>query len=137
MIVPKGHCWIEGDNYKLSNDSNVFGCIPMSLIVGKAKLLIYSHQKDILNGAVTLPLRKFSVIKSNLPEYRQLKRLVSNQNGNLSYFVDFKIKKCVDSKTSIRSYDKNEGYLSEEDEEYGEYYDDDDDIDEDDDDENM
>ena len=77
------------------------------------------------------------MIKSNLPEYRQLKRLVSNHNGNLSYFVDFKIKKCPDPQKCIRSYDKNEGYFSEDEEEYGEYYDDDDSDDDDDDNENM
>jgi len=36
LRVPEGHCWIEGDNHKLSIDSNDFGPIPLGLIQSKA-----------------------------------------------------------------------------------------------------
>lgn len=26
-VVPPGHCWVEGDNGRLSNDSNNFGVV--------------------------------------------------------------------------------------------------------------
>lgn len=25
VLVPEGHCWVEGDNTRLSRDSNLFG----------------------------------------------------------------------------------------------------------------
>jgi inner membrane protease subunit 2 len=32
ILVPKGHCWIEGDNTAASHDSNSFGPIPIGLV---------------------------------------------------------------------------------------------------------
>jgi len=34
-IIPKGHCWVEGDNIKTSADSSTYGSIPVGLIFGK------------------------------------------------------------------------------------------------------
>lgn len=34
--IPQGHVWVEGDNWRLSHDSNSFGPISRSLITGKA-----------------------------------------------------------------------------------------------------
>lgn len=33
--VPKGHCWVVGDNVVASRDSRLFGPLPMALITGK------------------------------------------------------------------------------------------------------
>jgi len=33
--VPKGHCWVEGDNTKISADSSSYGPISTGLIFGK------------------------------------------------------------------------------------------------------
>ncbi|KAI9711852.1 MAG: hypothetical protein M1820_001997 [Bogoriella megaspora] len=33
--VPKGHCYIAGDNLKYSRDSRMFGPLPLALIRGK------------------------------------------------------------------------------------------------------
>ena len=27
VVVPRGHCWVEGDNQKSSRDSNLFGAV--------------------------------------------------------------------------------------------------------------
>ena len=34
-IVPKGHCWVEGDNYQVSEDSIKYGPISTGLILAK------------------------------------------------------------------------------------------------------
>jgi len=39
--VPKGHCWVEGDNTRVSEDSNCFGPVPMDFIVGKATTIVW------------------------------------------------------------------------------------------------
>ncbi|KAI8326262.1 LexA/Signal peptidase [Martensiomyces pterosporus] len=39
--VPKGHCWVEGDESFHSGDSNSFGPIPLALVKGRAKLLAW------------------------------------------------------------------------------------------------
>ena len=32
ILVPKGHCWLEGDNAAASHDSNSFGPVPVGLV---------------------------------------------------------------------------------------------------------
>ncbi|CAJ1398635.1 unnamed protein product [Effrenium voratum] len=34
LFVPEGHCWVEGDNGKLSVDSRAFGPVPAGLLEG-------------------------------------------------------------------------------------------------------
>ncbi|KAL2178970.1 peptidase S24/S26A/S26B/S26C [Thermothelomyces heterothallicus CBS 202.75] len=55
--VPKGHCWIVGDNLVASRDSRYFGPVPLGLIRGKviATVRPFSEFKWITN-----PLRKAS-----------------------------------------------------------------------------
>lgn len=36
MKVPQGHCWVVGDNLPASQDSRMFGPLPLALILGKA-----------------------------------------------------------------------------------------------------
>ena len=36
-VIPKGHCWVEGDNPQVSVDSLKYGAIPTGLIHGKVK----------------------------------------------------------------------------------------------------
>jgi len=36
ITIPRGHCWVEGDNADLSVDSNDYGPIPMALYIGNA-----------------------------------------------------------------------------------------------------
>jgi mitochondrial inner membrane protease subunit 2 len=38
--VPKGHLWVEGDNWRRTRDSNWYGPISMSLVEGKAMSIL-------------------------------------------------------------------------------------------------
>ncbi|CAG8950191.1 hypothetical protein HYFRA_00008428, partial [Hymenoscyphus fraxineus] len=52
LQVPKGHCWVIGDNLPASRDSRHFGPMPMALIRGKviAKVQPFSERKWVTNG---------------------------------------------------------------------------------------
>lgn len=39
--VPYGHVWVEGDNWRASSDSNYFGPVSRSLIVGRAVGIVW------------------------------------------------------------------------------------------------
>eukprot|EP00439_Symbiodinium_sp_Y106_P021432 s1223_g2.t1 len=41
LRVPEGHCWVEGDNPKLSVDSRSFGAIPAGLLEGLVLSVIW------------------------------------------------------------------------------------------------
>ena len=41
VVVPRGKCWVEGDNAANSLDSNDFGCVPLGLIDGIAHSIIW------------------------------------------------------------------------------------------------
>lgn len=41
VFIPKGHCWVEGENRSRSLDSNSFGAISMGLIQGKASHIVW------------------------------------------------------------------------------------------------
>ncbi|KAF2213201.1 hypothetical protein CERZMDRAFT_3371, partial [Cercospora zeae-maydis SCOH1-5] len=43
--VPAGHVWVEGDNWRKSNDSNAYGPISKNLILGKARFLVWPLQE--------------------------------------------------------------------------------------------
>jgi len=53
--VPKGHVWVEGDNWNKSVDSNKYGPIPVGLVVGVA-----TH--------VICPLDQWRRLKEGIPE---------------------------------------------------------------------
>ncbi|TDZ59869.1 Mitochondrial inner membrane protease subunit 1 [Colletotrichum trifolii] len=52
--VPKGHCWIVGDNLEFSRDSRHFGPVPLGLIEGKvvAKPMPWSSRQIFRNALV-------------------------------------------------------------------------------------
>jgi len=39
--VPKGYCWVEGDNAVTSQDSRQYGPIPIGLLDGRAEAIIW------------------------------------------------------------------------------------------------
>lgn len=83
VLVPEGHCWLEGDNYSKSYDSNAFGCVPMALVLGQAKAVIFP---------------RLAPIKSDLPDHRILKKL-KNENQDSCYLIDFKTNESSDYET--------------------------------------
>ncbi|CZS95698.1 related to IMP1 Protease, mitochondrial [Rhynchosporium agropyri] len=52
LMVPKGHCWVVGDNFPYSRDSRHFGPLPMALIRGKvvAKVFPWRERRWIEDG---------------------------------------------------------------------------------------
>ncbi|KAK0044771.1 mitochondrial inner membrane protease subunit 2, partial [Biomphalaria pfeifferi] len=59
--VPKGHCWVEGDNRKCSMDSNNFGPVSLGLVTAKATHVIWPpsrwgtlEKKEVTGDRVTL-----------------------------------------------------------------------------------
>lgn len=41
LTVPFGHVWVEGDNWRVTRDSNDYGPISKSLIIGKAWMAVW------------------------------------------------------------------------------------------------
>lgn len=64
LLIPKGHCWVEGDNHAMSLDSNTFGPVPLGLIIAKATHIIW-------------PVSRFCKLESKYPEERVVGPLVS------------------------------------------------------------
>ncbi|KAJ7326074.1 Mitochondrial inner membrane protease subunit 2, partial [Desmophyllum pertusum] len=44
--IPRGHCWVEGDNHSHSLDSNSFGSGSGWFDPGKRQLTLYGLQRD-------------------------------------------------------------------------------------------
>ncbi|KAE8899709.1 hypothetical protein PF005_g4444 [Phytophthora fragariae] len=58
-VVPVGKCWVEGDNSTFSDDSDVFGPVPLALIDSRVL-------------AVVWPPSQWKIVRSKLPEDRVL-----------------------------------------------------------------
>ncbi|CAK9205126.1 unnamed protein product [Sphagnum troendelagicum] len=68
LQVPKGHCWVEGDNAEVSFDSKSFGPIPLALLKGRVTNVIW-------------PPSRFGHVENRLPEGRVL----SQNRGTSTY----------------------------------------------------
>lgn len=44
-VVPPGHIWVEGDNWRKTSDSNWYGPISKSLITGKAVAVMWPRER--------------------------------------------------------------------------------------------
>lgn len=67
VIVPRGHCWVEGDNYRSSLDSNKFGPVSLGLIKGKATHIVWPpHRWTKLNSDISkyIPTEKTTYPKN-------------------------------------------------------------------------
>ncbi|KAJ1921929.1 hypothetical protein H4219_000276 [Mycoemilia scoparia] len=56
--IPKGHCWVEGDESLHSVDSNTFGPVPLGIVNSKV-------------GFVIWPPSRFGSINSNVPDWKR------------------------------------------------------------------
>lgn len=45
VVIPAGHCWVEGDNQEVSVDSRKYGPVSYGLIFGKANWVIYPFHR--------------------------------------------------------------------------------------------
>ncbi|RAL39842.1 hypothetical protein DM860_013043 [Cuscuta australis] len=45
VIVPEGHCWVEGDNAPHSLDSRSHGPVPLGLICGRVTHIVWPPQR--------------------------------------------------------------------------------------------
>lgn len=54
VVIPQGHCWLEGDNSRLSFDSKSFGPISTGLITGQALYIIWPPRRwrDLRNNSI-------------------------------------------------------------------------------------
>lgn len=75
VVVPPGHCWIEGDNHDRSYDSNAFGVIPMGLLTAKAGFIIW-------------PIKRVSKITTEMPERRRVMKKILNNDDIDSEMAD-------------------------------------------------
>ena len=41
VFVPRGHCWVEGDNGRVSTDSNAYGPVPMALLDSRVAAVMW------------------------------------------------------------------------------------------------
>ncbi|XP_062610458.1 mitochondrial inner membrane protease subunit 2-like isoform X1 [Saccostrea cucullata] len=56
--IPQGHCWVEGDNARMSEDSNKFGPISLGLITAKATHVVWPpHRRKRLESIEAPPER--------------------------------------------------------------------------------
>ncbi|TKA73713.1 hypothetical protein B0A55_05487 [Friedmanniomyces simplex] len=45
VVVPPGHIWVEGDFWRKSQDSNAYGPLSKSLVMGKAMLVLWPWER--------------------------------------------------------------------------------------------
>lgn len=63
--IPEGHCWVEGDHYGHSMDSNNFGPASLGLVTAKASFIVW-------------PPSRWQHIKSNIPKQRRSMNIVGS-----------------------------------------------------------
>jgi len=66
VLIPEGHCWVEGDNWDNSVDSNRYGPIPKGLVFGVATHVIWPpHKWQRLTPSIPPSLLPERVISAN------------------------------------------------------------------------
>lgn len=84
--IPKGHCWVEGDNHSHSHDSNSFGPVAVGLIQGKATRIVWPPKRWQRLEKVTCDERlelegKFSISEEEKTGEHSIKAQVDKENG--------------------------------------------------------
>ncbi|MEY3689369.1 MAG: hypothetical protein RIT37_931, partial [Bacteroidota bacterium] len=66
-IVGEDYYYVLGDNRNLSYDSQDWGLIPSSSIIGKAVMVLWSNQYDTINQTSSFRSTRFFTSVSNVP----------------------------------------------------------------------
>lgn len=63
-VVPAGHCWVEGDNGRASNDSNNFGVVSRGLIQARVRCVIWplSRLRHLQKGLLADQQERLTII---------------------------------------------------------------------------
>ncbi|CBK21380.2 Imp1-Imp2 [Blastocystis hominis] len=67
--IEKGHCWVEGDNTKNSIDSNRFGQVPLGLIEGTVKCVIFPFTRMRYLAPHTSPITRVMYKSEDIHDY--------------------------------------------------------------------
>lgn len=92
VMVPRGHCWVEGDNYRSSLDSNKFGPISMGLIKGKATYIIW-------------PPSRWSKLDAIIPDEIPTERLLNAKTYKRPQIIAREVPKTLDLTIEIDTFD--------------------------------
>lgn len=88
VVIPSGHCWVEGDNSKSSLDSNKFGPVSLGLIKGKATHIVW-------------PPKRWCKLKQTVPE----DRLAHGRKRNADKTSDSQKLERMEIKVEVRDLD--------------------------------
>ncbi|KAJ2548249.1 hypothetical protein EV175_004899, partial [Coemansia sp. RSA 1933] len=55
VVVPKGHMWLQGDNYSNSTDSRVHGPIPLGLLRGRVLACVWPSTRWLRSPEEVVP----------------------------------------------------------------------------------
>ena len=45
VAVPRGHCWVESDNWMEGTDSNQYGPIPLALVEARVSAVVWPPER--------------------------------------------------------------------------------------------
>lgn len=94
VMVPRGHCWVEGDNYRSSLDSNKFGPVSMGLIKGKATHVVW-------------PPSRWSKLNPTIPDNLPTERLLNTKTYKRPTIIQQEGPKTMDLTVEIGSMNNN------------------------------
>jgi len=58
VLIPPGHAWVEGDEPYRSEDSNIFGPLPLALLDSKLTYILWPHARSGPIRQPSLPVMK-------------------------------------------------------------------------------
>lgn len=102
--IPRGHCWVEGDNHAHSHDSNSFGPVAVGLIQGKATRIVWPPRRWQRLENITCDERlegKYSLLEEEKAGEHLIKPLVDKESGTSTACRSYSI---VDDSGSVTEF---------------------------------